>query len=144
MGTVPIATLSATGVPNTFAFDASGNIYVAFAGATVEEHAARTHRLIRKITGFHNVNDIALDAKGTLYVVDGSGSPSPSAPSNLSEVELGATSPSAVLLSFAYNPDSPTLISLAVDAGGSVYAGRIQEASISSHRGRGPRHDRFL
>ena len=125
-GTAPIATLSATGAPNAFAFDASGNVYVAFGGATVEEHGSGTHRLLRTIAGFHHVNAIAVDAKGTLYVVDGSGLPagsSPTAPSNLSRILPGATSPSAVLLSFPYTTTSPTLISVAVDAGGSVYAG---------------------
>jgi hypothetical protein len=128
-GTAPIATLSATGAPNAFAFDASGNVYVAFGGATVEEHAAGTHRLIRTITGFHHVNDIALDAKGVLYVVDGNDTTiTPIGPSTLAKVLPRATSPSSVLLSFPvvvapYFTTLTTLITVAVDSGGSVYAG---------------------
>ena len=148
-GTVPIATLSATGAPNAFAFDASGNVYVAFAGATVEEHAAGTHRLVRTITGFHHVNDIALDAKGVLYVVDGPDLPSslgPIEPSNLYKVAPGATSPSAVLLDIPYptatEASITTLSTVVVDSAGNVYAGADKIYVFAPARQRRPERSR--
>jgi hypothetical protein len=125
-GTSPIGTLSNTGAAAEVATDTSGDVYVAFSGSFVEEHAATTHRLVRKITGFHQVNDLALDAKNNLYVVDGYASAVSTVPavaSNLSEVSPGSSSPSRVLLSIPYESGPGVLSSVAVDSKGNVYAG---------------------